>query len=161
MSEFRDIEQFLFREARLADGHEYEAWEALWTDDARYWVPGPRDDGPGEHMSIISDNRRRIATRVEQLESGRRYAQAPPSRVRRIISNIDVLGAVGGEGTQAADIHVEANFVLVEARERGTNTWAGRTTYHLRPAVEGFALSYKKVDLVDREWVLPTLAFII
>jgi 3-phenylpropionate/cinnamic acid dioxygenase small subunit len=112
-------------------------------------------------MSIISDNRRRIATRVEQLESGRRYAQAPPSRLRRIISNIDVLGAVGGEGTQAADTRVEANFVLVEARERGTNTWAGRTTYHLRPELEGFALSYKKVDLVDREWVLPTLAFII
>ncbi len=33
------VEQFLYREARYADEHDYDAWEALWTDDALYWVP--------------------------------------------------------------------------------------------------------------------------
>jgi len=31
--DLRQIEQFLYREARYADEHDYDAWEALWTDD--------------------------------------------------------------------------------------------------------------------------------
>ena len=34
-----EAEQFVYREARLADSHDYDGWEALWTDDAVYWVP--------------------------------------------------------------------------------------------------------------------------
>ena len=34
----RQIEQFLFLEARLQDTHAYDDWEALWTDDAIYRV---------------------------------------------------------------------------------------------------------------------------
>lgn len=157
----REVERFLYHEARCADEHDYRAWEALWTDDARYWVPAARDDDPDVHMSIVHDNRRRIATRVAQLETGRRYSQAPPSRLRRTVSNIEVLGPVGGEGSDRDDLVVAANFVLLEARESGTTTWGGRVTYHLRGVDEGLMLAYKKVDLVDRPWVLPNLSFLI
>ena len=34
-----EVEDFLYREARLADENDYDGWEALWTDDAVYWVP--------------------------------------------------------------------------------------------------------------------------
>ncbi|MDT5265984.1 MAG: hypothetical protein QOI90_2610, partial [Mycobacterium sp.] len=53
----RDVEQFLYREARFADESDYDSWEALWTDDALYWVPAG-DDGadPMEQMSMIYDN---------------------------------------------------------------------------------------------------------
>ena len=161
--DIRVVESFIFREARLADEHEYAAWEELWTDDATYWVPAARMDEPAAAMSIISDNRHRIATRIKQLESGRRYAQAPPSRLRRIVSNIEVVGETDG-----GDLCVEANFVLVEARERASHTWAGRVTYHLRHVgdpttgrTDGLAMSYKLVDLVDREWAQPTIAFLL
>jgi benzoate/toluate 1,2-dioxygenase beta subunit len=165
------VEDFVFREARLADEHEYEGWERLWTDDGLYWVPAADDapDGrtPLGAVSVIHDNRHRIATRVRQLESGRRYAQVPPSRLRRVVSNVEVLGRVGGDAADAGDWVVAANFVLVEARRQRKTTWAGRVTYHLRPAERaddgdgGFLMSYKKVDLVDREGDLPTLAFLI
>ncbi len=36
---YGEIAQFLYREARLADENDYDGWEALWTDDALYWVP--------------------------------------------------------------------------------------------------------------------------
>ena len=39
----KEVEQFVYREARFQDDHEYDAWEALWTDDAIYWVPGHSD----------------------------------------------------------------------------------------------------------------------
>lgn len=39
----RQVEQFLYREARLADEHDYNGWESLWTDGL-YWVPANGDD---------------------------------------------------------------------------------------------------------------------
>ena len=151
------IERFLYREAQLADEHDYAGWEALWTDDGVYWVPaaGVLDDAT--RMAIIHDNRRRISTRVRQLETGRRYAQTPPSRLRRVVSNIEIVGVLAG----STDVRVEANFVLLEARETGTETWGGRVEYRLRPVDDGWRLAFKRVDLVNRPWVVATLGFII
>jgi 3-phenylpropionate/cinnamic acid dioxygenase small subunit len=154
--DLRQIEQFVYREARYADEHDYDAWEALWTDDALYWVPAGGDLAePGGQMSVIYDNRNRITTRLNQLRTGRRYAQSPPSGLRRVISNIEVLGQDGSEVT------VGANFVLAESRERGVQTWAGRVTYRLRLADGGLRLAGKQVLLVNRDQPLPTLAFLI
>lgn len=48
------IQQFIYREARLQDDHDYEAWEALWTSDGIYWVPANEDDtDPDKQVSII------------------------------------------------------------------------------------------------------------
>ena len=54
-----------------------------------------------------------------------------------------------------------ANFVLAESRERGVETWAGRTTYRLRVVDGEIRLAYKKVLLVNSDHALPTLAFLI
>ncbi|MEV0627815.1 aromatic-ring-hydroxylating dioxygenase subunit beta [Nonomuraea wenchangensis] len=152
----REVEQFLYREARLADEHDYDGWEALWTDDALYWVPAGGDDtDPERQMSVIYDNRNRIATRIKQLKTGKRYAQSPPSNLRRLISNVEIVTV---EGT---DTVVGANFLVVESRERGTTMWAGRTTYRLRRAGDDIRLAYKKVVLVDSAQALFTLAFLI
>ena len=154
--DLRQIEQFVYREARYADEHDYDAWEALWTDDALYWVPAGGDlADPAGQMSVIYDNRSRIATRLNQLRTGRRYAQSPPSGLRRVVSNLELLGREGG------DVTVGANFVLAESRERGVVTWAGRVIYRLRLADDGIRLAGKQVLLVDRDQPLPTLAFLI
>lgn len=154
--DLRQIEQFLYREARYADEHDYDAWEALWTDDALYWVPAGDDAAdPATQMSVIFDNRSRISTRLSQLRTGKRHSQSPPSSLRRVISNVEVLGARGAETT------VGANFLLAESRERGTEIWAGRTTYRLRVVDGQIRLAYKKVLLVGSDQPLPTLAFLI
>lgn len=157
----RDVEQFLYREARLADENDYDGWEALWTDDAIYWVPaGGADIDPVTQVSVIYDNRRRISTRMQQVKTGKRYAQAPPSNLRRIIGNVELLGgranSMGG-----ADLEVGANFLAYESRQRGNELWGGRTTYRLRLIDDQIRLAYKKVVLVDNEREIPTLGFLI
>jgi benzoate/toluate 1,2-dioxygenase beta subunit len=104
---------------------------------------------------VIYDNRNRISTRLNQLRTGRRHAQSPPSSLRRVISNVEVLGHADG------DTVVGANFVLAESRERGVQTWAGRVTYRLRLDGGELRLAGKQVLLVNREQALPTLAFLI
>lgn len=158
--DFREVEQFLYREARLADENDYDGWEALWTDDALYWVPSDLDADPATHVSIIYDNRSRISTRMKQVKTGKRYAQAPPSNLRRLISNIELLGgranAVGG-----VDLELGANFIVFESRQRENTIWGGRYTYRLRKEGDEIRLVYKKVVLVDHDRVVPTLAFLI
>jgi Small subunit of phenylpropionate dioxygenase len=155
--DIRQIEQFLYREARLADEHDYNGWEALWTADGLYWVPANGDDiDPMTRMSIVHDNRNRISTRIKQFNTGRRLSQVPASRLRRVVSNVEVLGTA-----ENGDTTVEANFVLVESRERSKEIWAGRYTYRLRVVDGELRMAYKKVALVDNARALPTMSFLI
>ncbi len=155
----REVEQFLYREARYADDHDYDAWEALWTDDAIYWVPAIHEPGvepdPEKVMSVIYDNRARIATRVKQYKTGKRHAQNPQSSLRRLVTNVEQLGERDG------DLLVGANFLVVEARERGTTTLGGRYEYALRRVDGELRMARKTVWLVDNDRALSTLAFLI
>jgi benzoate/toluate 1,2-dioxygenase beta subunit len=152
-----EVEDFLYLEARLADESDYDGWEALWTDDAIYWVPAGRaDSDPESEVSVIFDNRSRIATRLNQLRTGKRYAQSPASNLRRLISNVEILGRA-----ENGDTEVGANFMLLESRARGVQLWGGRITYRLRRADGELRLAYKKVTLVNLDGPLPTLGFLI
>jgi benzoate/toluate 1,2-dioxygenase beta subunit len=155
----REIEDFLFHEAMLADESRYEEWEALVTDDIHYWVPsGTGDYEPGTRLSFLNDNRTRLATRIRQLATGVRYSQVPKSPMRRMISNIQVLDIDGDE------YEVASNFVLYEHAVQATGdirVWAGRTTHRLRRTDEGLRIAAKKVELVNSTEALPNLSFII
>lgn len=154
--DLRAVEAWIYREARLADEHDYDGWEALWTDDAIYWVPANgADPDPERTMSVIYDNRSRIRTRVLQLRTGKRHSQNPQSSLRRLVTNVEVAGTSGEE------ITVGANFVVHEARDRGTRTWAGRYDYVLRAVDGDWLMARKKVTLVGNDQPLPTLSFLI
>jgi 3-phenylpropionate/cinnamic acid dioxygenase small subunit len=152
-----EAEQFVYREARLADAHDYDAWEALWTDDAVYWVPAGGESAvdPTTQISILFDNRSRIGTRVRQLKTGRRHSQSPPSSLCRLMTNVELLGE------HAGDAVVGAAMLVVESRDRGTTIWAGRCEYRLRRVDGQLGMSWKKVTLVDRDRPLHTLSFLI
>ena len=152
----RAAEQFVYHEARLCDEHRYAEWEALWTDDAVYWVPANGDDtDPTRQMSILFDNRARIATRIRQLSSGTRHAQSPPSRLSRLVGNVMITA------DDSTDLDVSSTFVLHESRTRGLTTWAGRVDHTLRRGPEGLRMARKTVRLVDNDQALFTLAFLV
>lgn len=153
--DLREAEQFLYREARLADTHELDAWEALWTDDALYHVPIDEHADPFTHMSIIFDNRGRIATRIKQLHTGRRHAQRPPSSLVRSVTNVEILGVEGD------DTVVGSVVQIVESRDRGTRGWAGRVTHKLRRVDGELRMAMKKVVLVDADRPLLSLSFLV
>lgn len=163
----RGVESFIFHETQLADDSRYEEWEQLWTDDGTYWVPLTPHDDPYRDTAIIFDNRNRIAVRVRQLAEGRRPTQTPASRVRRVVSNIQLVdsdsdfGLPEQLGPSNWDVGAHANFVGVEAHEDRRNLIAGRTTYGLRRVDGSFRLVLKRVELVDSELPLRTMSFIL
>jgi 3-phenylpropionate/cinnamic acid dioxygenase small subunit len=151
-----DVTQFIYREARLQDEHEYDAWEALWTDDGVYWVPANGDGGdPEQVMSIIYDNRSRIGLRIKQYHTGKRFSQTPQSRLRRLVSNVEILEDDGRE------ILAGANAMLFESQTRGDVVWAMRNEYRLRREEGGLRMARKKVMLVNNHTALYSMAFLI
>jgi 3-phenylpropionate/cinnamic acid dioxygenase small subunit len=151
-----EISQFLFREARYADDHRYEEWEALWTDDGVYWIPANGDDiDPDRQMSIIYDNRSRIGLRVRQLLTGKRHTQEPQSRLRRIVGDIELLKAEGRE------LHVACNTMIFESALRGDIIWASRNEFVLRRDGDDFKIARKKVALVNNDKAIFTLSFLV
>lgn len=151
-----EVSQFLFREARLQDTHEYDAWEALWSSDGVYWVPANGDDiDPETQMSIIYDNRSRISLRIKQFHTGKRHTQAPRSRLGRVLSNVEIIETSGDE------IRVAANAMVFESNQRADTVWCTRNEYLLRREEGGLRMARKKVVLVNNDKALYTLSFLI
>jgi 3-phenylpropionate/cinnamic acid dioxygenase small subunit len=156
MLRLMDVTQFVYREARLQDDHRYDDWEALWTDDGVYWVPANGEDvDPERRMSIIYDNRSRIALRVKQFYTGKRHSQLPRSRLRRVVSNVEIAGTEGDE------LVVLANALVFESNSRGEATWASKNEYRLRRVDGAWRMARKKVVLVNNGSALFTLSFLV
>ena len=151
-----EVTRFIYREARLQDDHAYDEWEALWTDDGIYWIPANGEGtDPENEMSIIYDNRSRIALRIKQFHTGKRFSQMPRSRLRRVVSNIEIL--------EKDDVHlrVTSNAMVFESSPRGDTIWASRNEYKLRRIDGGLRMAAKKVILVNNETALYSMAFLI
>lgn len=154
-----EVEDFLIKEARLADESRYSDWEALVDDDMHYWVPAERDQDPeAGHISVLNDNRMRLATRIRQLNTGVRHAQLPPSSMRRIISNIEI------EAIADDEYLVRSNVVLYEYRlqaKKEMEVWPARVEHKLRRKDGELKMFSKHIFLLNSEGPLRGLSVII
>lgn len=166
-AEERALTQFILLEAQLADESRYDEWEHLWSDapDATYWVPrGANALDPEKHVSLIFDNRARLATRIRQLKTGYRFAQIPVSPMRRVVSNIAMRQIAESGADSPAVFEVEANFILIEIAVQSTNNqniWAGRTRYRIRREDGELKLHAKRIILVNGDEPVPSIAFLL
>jgi 3-phenylpropionate/cinnamic acid dioxygenase small subunit len=150
------VEQFLFRESRLMDENDYDAWLELWADDCTYWVPC-NDEGtdPAGKVSIIYANRGELEDRVWRLKSLHAHTQRPKSRLTRVLSNIEL------ETVTDSEIMVHSAFTICEIRKNETHIWYGRNIHVLLRTDDGFIIKSKKVILVNNDTAMPNLTFII
>jgi benzoate/toluate 1,2-dioxygenase beta subunit len=151
-----EVENFLYREARLMDSHEYDQWFELWTADARYWIPCNQDDHDTRtHVSLVHEDHEGLVDRITRLKSGSAWAQDPRSRLCRIVGNIEY------EDTDASEIEAHSTFNLTAVRRGRTEIIAGRNLHRLRRTDEGLRMVAKTVILVDNNEVMNNLTFLI
>lgn len=154
----REIEKFLYNEARLLDNGKLDEWLALFTDDAIYWVPANADDiNPLVHVSIIYDDRERMQDRVWSIQSGVRWSQDPPSRIRHLISNVEVMEEKEDE------VVVSSNFAAFEIRRAiyGGRYFVGRYEHRLRRVNGSWRVAFKKIELLNNDAPIENLTFIL
>jgi 3-phenylpropionate/cinnamic acid dioxygenase small subunit len=143
--ELRRYEAFLIDEARLLDECRFDAWLALFTPDARYWVPSqPEQTNAFETVSLMYDDRRLLETRVRRLADPRIYSQEPRSRTSRIVTNLSLEPSGGEIGTI-----VRSKFILVEYRREEQRLFAGTYMHRLIDDGDELRIAMKRVDLVN------------
>ena len=91
----------LLHEARLLDAGRFEDWLCGWTDDAVLWVPLSAPAHPGTDQSLLLDDRRRLAERVEWRRDPSAWGQQPPSRTIRVVSGVEAWPAPAGLVTRS------------------------------------------------------------
>ena len=144
----RAVEEFLFFEARLLDGREFQAWAELFADDGIYWVPmrEGQEDPLTEH-SIFYDDKDLLDVRVRRLLHPDTLAQIPASRTRHVIGNV-VLDETDGD-----EIHARSNLLMFEYRRDEQRVFGAEVQHRLRRVEDGFEIVLKRVDLVNCEAV--------
>jgi 3-phenylpropionate/cinnamic acid dioxygenase small subunit len=160
----REVEQFLYREARLLDERRFNEWLDLLTDDVRYWMAArsnryPRrskaiaildpdryveDDMPrDDELSLLDENKQTLASRVERLDTGMAWAEDPPSRTRHLITNVEV-----APGPTHLEIAVFSNFIVYRTRaETEQDFYIGARRDRLRRSDGEWKLAERKVIL--------------
>jgi 3-phenylpropionate/cinnamic acid dioxygenase small subunit len=161
---FREIEQFLYREARLLDERRFHEWLDLLTDDVRYWMATrgnryprsskaiaildparlPNDDSAEEEaLAILDEDKATLSGRVARLETGMAWAEDPPSRTRHFIANIELSPA-----GSAAEIEVCCNIIVYKSRsETEQDFYVGARRDLLRQCGDAWKIARRKVIL--------------
>ena len=149
----RDIEQFLYREARLLDERRFWEWDQLFTDTGMYWVPQQHGQAdPFEHISLFWENRMLREVRIRRVENVRNWSQQPPTRTAHLVGNVMIEG-LDSQGL----LVVSATFQVSEWRLEQRQL-AGRYTYKLASQDNGeWKIQLKRVDLINCNDVFANL----
>lgn len=133
-----DIERFLFEEADLLDRHLFRDWLALFSDDIVYYMPVTTNyheqacgeaPPPGDVACYFDENLHTLKQRVRRLETGKAWAEMPPSRTRHSVSNVYITPSA-----TAGEWDVRCNFLVYRSRlERQVDLFVGARVDRLRP----------------------------
>ena len=132
----------------MLDAWDLDGWMDLLCDDARYLVP-PNDvpaGDPDTTLFIIADDMDRIRGRVKRLKSRDAHAEFPPSRTRRLITNVRILDR------DNAELTATANFSVHRFRRGGKGgEYVGKYVYILRISADGFRIAERRAILDAEE----------
>ncbi|CAE6723651.1 aromatic-ring-hydroxylating dioxygenase subunit beta [Paraburkholderia nemoris] len=143
-----NIEQLLYREARLLDTRDFAPWLNLWTADGMYWVPHePSQTSPRDHISLFWEDATLREVRVRRITNPRNWSQQPVTRTARIVGNVII------DGADAAGRLIVHSTVSVTEWRNGQRQLAGLTTHKLERVDSagggGWKIYLKRVDLIN------------
>jgi phthalate 3,4-dioxygenase subunit beta len=90
----QDVHQFLVQEASILDDRRYGEWLELMAPDivyrmaVRVTVAGEAARSTLKDMDHFSEDHYSLGKRVERLQTDYAWAESPPSRTRRFVTNI-------------------------------------------------------------------------
>lgn len=149
--------QLIEREARLLDGHEYEAWLAMLAPECIYWIPGtPTRGDPRREIAITFDDRRRLEDRIYRLRTGYAWSQAPRSRTVRLVTNVEVFAT----GEPSARM-VRSNFLVSEFWGDETRILTGWAAHRIVQRDGLWLVEAKQVNLIDCDQCLRNPSIIL
>jgi benzoate/toluate 1,2-dioxygenase beta subunit len=147
-ADFQEVEQFLYREARMLDDRDFEGWLEYYAPDAEFWMPAWDDDDtlstdPQREISLIwYGNRGGLEDRVFRIRTERSSATSiPEPRTGHNITNVEILGQTDGQ------CEVRFNWFTLYYRYEAIDTYFGTSFYTLDTSGDRPLIKKKKVIL--------------
>jgi 3-phenylpropionate/cinnamic acid dioxygenase small subunit len=156
----QDVEQFLYKEARLLDERRLEEWLDLLAEDLHYWMPMRRNIKFGDwdmeftsaetEINWFDEGKDILAGRIRQLNTGIHWPEEPVSRFEHFISNVEVVAAEGDE------IHVNSKFFCYQNRlQDEVNHFVGRREDILKRDPETKFKLYRRKIIIAMNVMIP------
>lgn len=114
---YHDVLDFIYREAEALDARRLEEWLDLLSADIRYIMPvrftaaHSLDDSAMSDMGHFDEDRYSLTKRVQRFTTEHAWAEDPPSRTRRFVTNVRVW-----LGDASDEFHVRSNLLLFRSR---------------------------------------------
>ena len=154
----QDLIDFVVREARLLDAKRYDEWNALFTDDAMYWVPLVPDQADGiNHTSHLYEDKLLRDLRIERLKSPRAFSQQPPSRSHHLLQTPTV-EEFDADGNRFV---VRSEFHYTEAQGDEIQFYVGTCFHHLTVVNGQLRMTLKRANLLNCDAALPAVQLFI
>jgi len=154
----QDLIDFVVREARLLDAKRYAEWNALFTDDAHYWVPLVPDQEDGiNHTSHMYEDKLLRELRIERLKSPRAFSQQPPSRCHHLLQTptVETFDEAGNAFV------VRSEFHYTESQGDDMQFYVGTCFHHLTLQDGQLRMTQKRVNLLNSDAALPAVQLFI
>ena len=124
--------ELIWHEAALLDAKDYQAWDALWTDEGRYVIPiDPDTDDFDGSLNMVNDDTRMRRMRIERLTSGYSMSALAAARTVRTVSRFTV------EERTEDSITVKSAQILVGVKRDDQQTLAADVTHRIRYPASG------------------------
>lgn len=147
---------FLYDEAALLDQRRHHEWLGLLTDDIRYLAPVRVTTAhtlatSTSRMSHFDEDLYSLRKRVQRFDTEHAWAEDPPSRTRRFVTNVRCW-----EGVEDDQVITDSNLLLF--RSRGDVHDADLLSGHRRDLLRGIdgALRLARREIWLDEAVLRT-----
>jgi 3-phenylpropionate/cinnamic acid dioxygenase small subunit len=157
-----EVIAWLDHEAMLLDDGRLEEWLDLLTEDVAYTMPvrltRERGSGPDTHAGSphFLEDARTLRMRVERLKTEFAWAEDPPSRTRRFVTNVRPEPTADG---------VAVRSYLLLYRNRGDDSGAelisAERRDHLRRTPDGLRLSRREVRIDQSTLGVRNLALLL
>jgi 3-phenylpropionate/cinnamic acid dioxygenase small subunit len=115
---YNEVLEFLYDEASILDLQKFDAWAALLAEDLSYTAPlRITRQGPDRLNTIVrttmhyDDDYGSMMGRLQRLETKSAWAEDPPSRTRRFVTNVRAW-----EGVKPGEIEAESYLFLSRSR---------------------------------------------
>jgi len=164
-----EVSEFLYEEAEILDERNFAGWLDLLTDDIRYWMPMRRNvksneierefTREGQDINWFDEGKDTLVRRVKQILTGVHWAEEPLSRIRHLITNVQLVSATPST-SHATEVSVRCRFLVYRNRvETETDFLIGKREDTLRK-VDGFwKVSERKITLDQNVLLAKNLTF--
>lgn len=149
---------FVAHECRLLDEKRYDEWNALFSEDAYYWIPStPGQPDPVEHTSHLYEDKLLRELRIERLKSPRAFSQQPPSRCHHLLQTSTI--EQSDEDAQRWVLRTPFHYTELQGDEMQFHV--GTFFHHLVVHDGALRMTLKRVDLLDCDAALPAVQLFI